>query len=105
MVNNPATGGLAGLVEKFQAGGLGDAVSSWVGTGHNLPISGDQIAAVLGSSQVQEIAQKLGIDPSVVSGQLAQMLPHVVDKLTPNGQVPESGSLGGLLDAFTRGPA
>jgi uncharacterized protein YidB (DUF937 family) len=101
LVNNPQTGGLAGLVEQFKQGGLGDAVSSWVGTGQNLPVSGDQIASVLGNGQLQEIASKLGLDVGAVSGHLAQMLPQVVDKMTPNGSLPEGDAIGGLLGALT----
>jgi uncharacterized protein YidB (DUF937 family) len=87
-------GGVQGLVQKFQQGGLGDAVASWVGTGQNLPVSADQIKQVLGNGQLTEIAGKLGLDPSQLSTQLAQHLPGLVDKLTPNGQVPQgSGDL------------
>lgn len=86
-------GGVQGLVQKFQQGGLGDAVASWVGTGQNLPVSADQIKQVLGSGQLNEIAGKLGLDPSQLSTQLAQHLPGLVDKLTPNGQVPQGGDL------------
>lgn len=86
-------GGVQGLVQKFQQGGLGDAVASWVGTGQNLPVSADQIKQVLGNGQLNEIAGKLGLDPSQLSTQLAQHLPGLVDKLTPNGQVPQGGDL------------
>jgi uncharacterized protein YidB (DUF937 family) len=97
MVNNPQTGGLSGLIDKFKEGGLGEVAASWVSTGQNMPISGDQIASVLGNGQLQEIAQKLGLDTSAVSGQLAQMLPQVVDKLTPHGEVPDGDALGNLM--------
>jgi uncharacterized protein YidB (DUF937 family) len=87
-------GGVAGLVEKFQAGGLGDVAASWVGKGENLPISADQIASVLGNGQIAEMAAKFGISPEVLSSQIAEHLPTVVDKLTPNGAVEaDSGSL------------
>lgn len=87
------SGGLQGLVQKFQAGGLGDAVASWVGTGQNLPVSAEQIQSVLGNSQLTEIAGKLGIDSQQLSSQLAQHLPGLVDKVTPNGQIPDAGNL------------
>lgn len=97
-------GGLGGLVEKFQAGGLGDAVQSWVGTGQNLPISADQLKSVLGSEQVADLAGKLGIDPQQAAEQLSKFLPHAVDHLTPDGQLPQDdgnadflGSLGKLF--------
>jgi uncharacterized protein YidB (DUF937 family) len=86
-------GGLSGLLQNFHDKGLGELVISWVGTGQNLPISADQIQHVLGSEQVQQLAAKLGISSGAVSSQLAQLLPTAVDKLTPNGQVPNQSSL------------
>ncbi|WP_031406252.1 YidB family protein [Thiomonas sp. FB-Cd] len=86
-------GGLAGLVEKFKSGGLGDLVQSWVGTGQNQSISAEQIQQVLGSDTVQALASKVGVDPSQAAATLSQMLPQLVDKLTPNGQVPEGNLL------------
>jgi len=97
LVNNHP-GGLAGLVQSFQQGGMSEAVNSWVGTGANLPVSSDQIQSVLGSEQLQALASKLGISSSDAGSHLAQLLPAVIDHLTPNGQVGEAGS-GGLMDA------
>lgn len=86
-------GGLAGLAERFHAGGLGDIVQSWIGQGGNLPVSAGQIEQVLGSDAVQGLATKLGIDPAQASAQIAQLLPQLVDKATPGGQLPTGGSL------------
>lgn len=102
MVNNPDTGGLAGLLQKFQEHGLGNVADSWVSTGKNLPISGDQVQEALGSGALGDIASKLGLSTGDVSSQLADLLPGVVDKLTPNGQVPDMGSLGDLLGSLTK---
>lgn len=85
----PESGGLQGLVAKFREKGLGDIIASWIGTGQNLPISGEQLQSVLGSEQVQAIAQKLGLSSADASNALANLLPQVVDKLTPDGQLPE----------------
>lgn len=93
LINNPQTGGLSGLVQSFQQGGLGEVVNSWVSTGQNLPISAEQIQAVLGGGQLQNIASQLGVSTQQASGSLADLLPQVVDKLTPNGQLPEGGDL------------
>jgi len=89
-------GGLDGLVQSFQQKGLGSVVSSWVGTGQNLPISADQITHVLGSDAVKNLAAKAGISPDQVSAQLSTILPGLIDKLTPNGH---TGDAGGLLSA------
>jgi uncharacterized protein YidB (DUF937 family) len=93
LLNNPETGGLAGLIETFKGKGLGDAVSSWISTGENQPVSGDQIQNVLGSGQIQQIAEKLGVSTTEASGGLASLLPMVIDKLTPQGTLPEGGLL------------
>jgi uncharacterized protein YidB (DUF937 family) len=86
LVNNPQTGGLQGLMQQFQSNGLGEVMNSWVGNGQNQPISGDQITQVLGSDKVNEIAGKLGMQPDQISSLIAQHLPGVIDKMTPQGQ-------------------
>lgn len=89
-------GGLGGLVQAFEKGGLGDVAQSWVGKGANLPISPAQIESVLGTGAIGDLAQKLGVDPHAAAGQISEMLPQIIDQLTPNGAV-EAGGLGGLL--------
>ena len=81
------SGGLQGLANKFSQSGQGNAFASWVGMGENQPISGDQIQKVLGSDQVAALAAKMGVDPAQASHFLAEYLPKVVDKLTPEGKV------------------
>lgn len=93
LINDPKIGGLQGLVQMFQQGGLGEIVNSWVSTGQNLPVSAEQIQSVLGGSSLQAIAAKLGVSPEQASGSLADMLPQLVDRMTPNGQLPEGGDL------------
>jgi uncharacterized protein YidB (DUF937 family) len=93
LINNSETGGLTGLVETFKSKGLGDAISSWIGTGENQPVSGEAIANTLGSDTIQEIARKLGVSNADASSGLAALLPQVIDKLTPDGKVPEGGIL------------
>ena len=80
-------GGVQGLMNKFSQGGLGGIFSSWVGMGENQPVSASQVQNALGSAQVQALAAKIGVDPAMASGLIAQFLPKVVDKLTPTGQV------------------
>jgi uncharacterized protein YidB (DUF937 family) len=99
MINNQP-GGLSGLIQQFHDKGMGGLVSSWVGTGQNLPISADQIQHVLGSEQVKELAAKAGISPDVVSSHLSELLPVLVDKLTPNGQVPQTSTSSLLEDGM-----
>ncbi len=97
LANDGDHGGLGGLVGKFEQAGLGNVVSSWIGSGQNLPISADQLQSVLGSDAVAGIAAKLGINPADAMGQLSTMLPGLVDKLTPNGAAP-TGGLGNMGD-------
>jgi len=89
MVMPKDSGGLGGLVQSFQEKGLGETVSSWVGKGENLPISADQIQSVLGNETVQNLASKFGLSGDNLSSMLAQYLPGIVDKLTPDGTLPK----------------
>jgi uncharacterized protein YidB (DUF937 family) len=102
-------GGLAGLgqlAEQFQRGGLGNVMDSWISTGQNLPISPDQLGQVLGNERVAGMASQLGLNQGDLLGQLSQLLPDVVDKLTPSGQIPQQqpdlGQLGSLLGGLLR---
>jgi len=90
---NKQPGGLNGLIQNFHDKGLGEIANSWVSTGQNLPVSAEQIQHVLGSQQVQDLAARVGVSPQAVSSQLSALLPSLVDKLTPNGAVPEHSSL------------
>lgn len=94
-------GGLQQLVASFQQKGLGDIIGSWVSTGSNLPVSADQVKQALGPDKLGQLAQQTGLDTGALAGQLSNLLPGVVDKLTPDGVVPEGGALqeklGGLL--------
>jgi uncharacterized protein YidB (DUF937 family) len=100
-VNSPQVGGVAGLQKMFQQGGLGNVISSWVGTGQNLPVSADQLQNVLHSEALQQVAQKAGIDPTQLTGMMASLLPHLVDKMTPNGEVPNASALQSMLKGLT----
>ena len=81
-------GGIGGLVAKLAQSGIAEQTKAWVGTGPNPPVTGPQITQALGGDSVAQIAQQLGIDPGKASALLAQVLPHVVDHLTPGGQLP-----------------
>ena len=76
---------LNGLLAALQNGGLGPQVKSWLGNGQNLPITADQLKAVLGNTQVQDIARHIGLPVDEVLKLLAQYLPEIVDKASPNG--------------------
>lgn len=105
VINDPARGGLSGLIQSFREKGLGDTVSSWIGTGDNQAIAPNQIQDVLGNEKVQQIAAKLGVSTENASAGLAGLLPQIIDKLTPNGSVPEGGLLARGLSLFGQRPA
>lgn len=91
-------GGLGGILEMFQQNGLADQAASWVGSGENLPLSADQLTSVLGDGVLADLASKAGIAPDALSGQLADNLPSIIDKLTPDGEVNDkSGDLLGTV--------
>jgi uncharacterized protein YidB (DUF937 family) len=86
-------GGLGGLLNKLEQGGLGDVTKSWVGSGQNQPVSPGQLGSALGPSIIKMLAQKSGLSEEDLTKQLSQILPGVVDKLTPNGRVPTAAEL------------
>ncbi len=106
--NDGQHGGLGGLVSKFEQAGLGGAMSSWIGGGPNQPVSGEQVSSALGSNTISDIAAKLGVNPDEAASQLSQVLPGLINHLTPEGQAPaqglgNSGDLMGMLGGLLQG--
>ena len=97
------SGGIGGLMQKFSGAGLGDLMKSWVSNGPNPPATAQHIEQVFGADQLQQIASQTGIDPSQISGHIAQILPQLVDKLTPHGQPVEGETLHGGLASLLQG--
>ena len=86
-------GGLGGLVAQFEQAGLGHLAQSWIGNGPNQPVSPEQLQGVLGQQQVQGMASQAGMQPQDFLAQLSQHLPNAVHGMTPNGQMPEEGTM------------
>jgi uncharacterized protein YidB (DUF937 family) len=82
-------GGLTGVLDMFRQKGMGQHADSWVGTGANMPVSGDQIQQVFGDSSMASAASQLGQSPSQTSSLMAQLLPELINHLTPQGQIPQ----------------
>jgi len=82
-------GGLEGVVAEFEKTGFGQQVKSWISTGPNLPVTGDDIKNALGSEKVKELAASTGLPLDKVADYLAENLPKVIDKLTPEGTLPD----------------
>jgi uncharacterized protein YidB (DUF937 family) len=102
IASNGQTGGLHGLVVRFQEAGLGNMIHSWVGTGQNVPITAEQVRQVLCEGQLQQIAEETGLSVNEAADRLSRMLPDLVDKLTPAGHLPQGGvgDMSTLLDHF-----
>jgi uncharacterized protein YidB (DUF937 family) len=97
------SGGIQQLMAGFQKAGLDKTLASWIGKGANLPISADQIQKVLGAGTLGSLATQAGLAPTDAASQLTSLLPGLVDKLTPDGALPEGGALEqglGLLKKF-----
>jgi uncharacterized protein YidB (DUF937 family) len=93
-------GGLTGLLGQLDKGGLGDAVSSWIGTGANKAVDPGKLGAALGSERVSQFANQAGVSPSEANTLLAGMLPGLVDKLSPDGKLPDKGGLDSMISGL-----
>jgi uncharacterized protein YidB (DUF937 family) len=86
-------GGLGGLLERFQQNGHGSVVNSWIGSGQNQPVQPGQLGTILGPNLIKTLAQSSGLSEEELTKQLSQILPGVVDKLTPAGRMPTLAEL------------
>ena len=97
------TSGLGGVLSSLQSNGLGDAVSSWLSTGANKPVSAEQVHSALGTEKVQQFATQAGLSGTEASAALAGLLPGLVDKLSPNGKLPDTQGIESLIGKFLGG--
>lgn len=98
-------GGVMGVIQQFERAGLGGVAQSWLTSGSNLPVSGQQVQNVLGSGPVGQVSEQLGVPREQAASHIAQLLPLLLDHLSPNGQAPADGGLGaigGLLSGVGR---
>ena len=86
-------GGLGGLLQQFQSAGLGHVAQSWIGNGPNQSVTPDQLQNVFGQERVNDMAGQAGMPPGDFLSQLSLHLPQAVNGMTPNGQLPEEGSM------------
>ena len=93
LLKDPKTGGLNGLVDSFKSKGMNDVMSSWISTGQNLPISPEQVLQILGKGQIQQFSKQSGTSNEDITSGLASLLPDLINKLTPEGKIPESDVL------------
>jgi uncharacterized protein YidB (DUF937 family) len=105
MLQEPQTGGVEGLARTFDQRGLGAEAASWIGTGQNRAISPDQLIQALGAQRVESLSSRVGLGKIAGAAAIAALLPALIDKLTPDGQAPQTSSLGGLLGGLFGGKA
>ncbi len=98
-------GGLSGLLQRFETAGLGAQVASWIGAGPNAPVTADQVRAALGDGPLRTLAEHAGVDESTAATHLTSILPQIIDRLTPSGQVPTTpvaeDHLAGAIESFS----
>jgi uncharacterized protein YidB (DUF937 family) len=82
-------GGLRDLVDSFMGSGLEEIIKSWVGSGSNKPITDDQLKNALGSEKLEQLASRAGIPADQATKVLKDILPDIIDRLTPNGKMTE----------------
>ncbi len=92
--------GLGGLLEQFRQRGLSSQADSWVSTGANQPLAPEDVDGVFGADGISQIAQEAGLSDIETREGLAQLLPDVVDRLTPDGNLPADDDLNNSLDDF-----
>ena len=93
-------GGVADILSSLQSGGLGDVVSSWLGSGSNTAVAPAALESALGSDRISQFASEAGVSGSEASAILAGILPQVIDKMSPDGQLPDTGALDGVLGSL-----
>jgi uncharacterized protein YidB (DUF937 family) len=97
-----AAGGLGGLLEQLRRTGYGEQANSWVSRGENKPISPDAMGQIFGQDGLEQISRQAGVSEDDASRGLAQLLPEVVDRMTPDGEVPDADALTSSVDDFAR---
>ena len=95
-------GGLGGLLEQLQRSGFGEQADSWISRGANKPISPEAMSQIFGKDGLESISRQAGISPDAASHALSQLLPEVVDRMTPDGAVPDPDALANSVDDFAR---
>jgi uncharacterized protein YidB (DUF937 family) len=97
-----SSGGLQGITQKLSSSGLGQQVQSWVGTGHNEPVTGSQVQQAMDPGQLDAMAKQAGMTPEQTSNEVAHALPEMVNQATPEGQIPHQDPFAKGVDAMKR---
>lgn len=103
LMTDETRGGLAEFLERFNRVGLGDTASSWVNSGANTPLSNEQLESALGNDTLNKIAAQSDLDYQIAASASAYMIPRMVDNLTPDGGIPESGDVVSRIGGYSTG--
>jgi len=95
-------GGLQGLLSQLQASGLDDQVKSWIGGDENKQVSAQQIQEALGDDELAAVAEKAGVSKEEAASGIADKLPQLVDKLSPDGTLPDLGPIDDIIKGFLK---
>ncbi len=82
--------GISQLMNNAQSQGLGHILQSWIGTGSNQSVGAGQVQSLIGQDRLNEFAQRAGVPPAIASAALTRILPAVIDRVTPHGQLPQA---------------
>ncbi len=93
LLEDRRVGGVRGIIRCFEEAGLAETTSSWIGTGENLPLSGAMLLEALGAARIQSVAEYVGVSLETASSAVAEILPQLVDRLTPEGILPSAARL------------
>ena len=103
LMTDSESGGFAGFINRFRTAGLGDLADSWVSSGANTPVSNEQLESALGEDTLRGISEKIGADYETTVGASGYVIPHIVDDLTPDGEIPgDDDLLSRIGDLFNR---
>jgi len=91
-------GGLGGLLNKLEQGGLGDQTKSWVGSGQNQQVSPSQLGQALGPNIIKKLSQMTGVSEDELTKQLSQGIPVIINTLTPNGRLPTVAEISKMIE-------
>mgnify|MGYP001428857677 CR=1 FL=1 len=100
LITDPTKGGFGGFIDRFRNAGLGDTVNSWITTGDNTPLTGNELESALGADTIDSVASQAGVDRGTAATAMAGMIPQVVDQLTPDGEVPDESTLLSRIGGF-----
>jgi uncharacterized protein YidB (DUF937 family) len=97
-----SAGGLGGVLAQLQRAGFGEQADSWVGRGTNKPIPPDAMTQIFGSDGLEQISRRAGLSREDTSLGLSELLPEVIDRVTPDGSVPDDDALASRVADLVR---